>query len=156
MKNVFRKYEFFKTTSWARNIVVENFLGIHVTFLKHSACWPINFKGYLPKPLQGLDEPLKWSYFLGSIFISFHLMILFIYSFIYNVAYAENVTLAEISDCLTESIIYAFTFCSTCYYHFRHDKCKEIVSFMNNNFKMRSAIGKFFFFLNPSNFIVLV
>lgn len=140
----FRKYEVFKTASynWARSVEVKNFLGIHIRFLKHSACWPIDYSRILPKSLNILSGPIHWIYFLGAISISFHLMVLFIYSFIYNLIYTENATLAVISDCLTESIIYAFTFCSTCYYQFRHEKCLEIVNFMNNNFKMRSAIGE--------------
>lgn len=137
------KYEIFKqqTYNWKKDISIENFLAVHIRYLKHSACWPIEYAKLLPAALSWLAAPLHWLYFTSAILISFHLLVLFVYSFFYNVIYAENATLADISNCLIESIIYAFTFFGTCYYQFRHAKCQEVVDIMKNHFKTRSAVG---------------
>lgn len=141
------RFNIFKSQKkWAKHFEVDNFLALHMRFLRHSSWWPINFANHLPIQLHWLSVPLQWSYFLAAVLVSFHLMVLFFYSIFYELFLAKNITLSIVSDCVIQSLVHSFACCATLYYKYNHKKCKEIIDSMNKNFKMRSAIGKFIFF----------
>lgn len=141
----FRLDSIFKNSSWPwkRYFNVSNFMSLNIAFMKHSACWPIDYDGSI---IARSAPILKTLHFFIAIIAAAHLAFLWLYTFVQKIYHArmpiDDSQLIDISHCLIESIIYSFTLYTLIYYRVRHRACANLIEHINDNFKRRSAIGE--------------
>lgn len=143
----FRMDPIFKNGSWSwqKYFNVDNFLSLNIALMQHSACWPIDWHILRSTNAATFVQTL---HFLMAIISAAHLAFLWLYTFVIKIYNArtpiDDNQLIDISHCLIESIIYSFTLYTLIYYRLRHGTCAQLIKHMNDNFKRRSAIGKFY------------
>lgn len=130
-----------KNWFWGKKFKVKKFLKLQIHLLQHSACWPIDYEKYLPSAFGVLSNIINKIYFYVFAVNCAHISIYFLWTFYYNLNIAENTPLLDISFPLVQFLIFSYTTACMSYIYFRHEKCYEIVNFMNKHLKMRSAIG---------------
>lgn len=137
---------------WTRHFTIaRSYLALNITCMRQSACWPVSYAQYLPKSLAFLSRPLQWLFFIVTLAAGTQMAALFFYSFLTKLMHpTADTTLTEISDCFIQGIIYTFSCILLVYYRCRHDKLAEMIRYMDEHFRQRSAIGKTFVTVEPS------
>lgn len=137
------KFSVFKdaTWNWQKDFCVPNLLGFQMSLLKFNGQWPLDFKKFLPNFLSFLSVPLVKVYLGFWSVLALHLAIFFIIK-LFQLMYADDSTIPEVTNAFIQSVIYGFSFYTTVHFQWYHKDLAEIVDFMIENFKMRSARGR--------------
>lgn len=138
------KFSIFKDDSypWRQEFFTKNLLSLNVAHLKQSAFLPFEFANYMPVKLAFLNRPLQLLHFGIVLVAAFHMAVLFLYTFYVMLAYrTDDIKLTEISDCLVQGCIYCGACNAIVYYRRNQNENKEMINFINANFKRRSTIG---------------
>lgn len=93
--------------------------------------------------------PANWWHCLFTDIISLQITIYYLITFIKLIL--ENGNIIEITDAITSTIIYAFVAFVEIYFQVMNPECKKIINYMKEKFRMRSAIGEYYCFLNLKN-----
>lgn len=139
------KFSIFRDESypWHQHFYTNNLLSLNVAHLKQSAFLPFEFANYMPVNLAFLNRPLQWLHFGILLVASFHMAMLFFYTFYIMLAYrTDDIKLTQISDCLVQGCIYCGSCNAIVYYRRNQKENLEMINFINTNFKRRSTIGE--------------
>lgn len=128
------------TWKWQKDFRVDNLMAFQVSLMKIDGQWPINFKNYLPSFLSFLSKPLTLLYFSFWSFVALHICILFAINLGIKMN-SDDATIPQITSLFIQSVIYGFAFYATIHFQWYHKQLAEIVNFMVDKFKMRSARG---------------
>lgn len=114
----------------------QNYLYVQSYWMKVIGVWPKSMNiPWLPKALY---RPFALFYKLLINCSLMHMTLLFYKEFTSSLGVG---TFDEITDALTQSIIYSFASFSYLYFQIREDTYYRVTNYVNNNFKFRSAKG---------------
>lgn len=134
--------------NWLIDFSVPNLMSTQVFLMKINGQWPIDFAKYLPKYLSFLSTPLVYLYYTFWCLLGSHITAFFFVALVIKMK-SDDSTIPEITNVFIQSVIYGFTFYSTVHFQWYHKDMAKMISFMIENFKMRSARGlAIYFFLH--------
>lgn len=128
------------TWNWQKDFSVPNLMSLQVFFMKINGQWPIDFQKYLPKYLSFLSTPLVFLYYTFWCLLASHIATFFFVALVISLK-SYSSTIPEITNVFIQSVIYGFAFYSTIHFQWYHKDMAEMINFMIDNFKMRSARG---------------
>lgn len=143
MKINWNKYSIFKDQTWPWDIYfhTDNLLSTLLGYLKLSGCWPIDYGHYLPKSAHYLVKPLHWMYAICVILVAIHLAILFLSTLVIKVMTSDYDALMELGDFVVGFLLYGFIVLVVIWCNVKIHLFTKIIKLINEEFKMRSAIG---------------